>query len=202
MSSHRQNRHWFAASIAGALVSVSACAADAPIEPTAADTALPVVFEGVQYSARDFVALGLGPIHFTATPDSLQAGFVYAFTDSDARDRFAIVDLEQRRPTAQLLRTNSKFYDLTNFNDKFLELGPGEAVIDLALHPCHCANDITSIKASESALLTKIFDLVNFDTSGDSFAIASGAEIDDLSQLIRPSGQSWNNDVSSIKVTQ
>lgn len=202
MSSHHRNRHWFAASIASATLVVSACAADAPTDPTAAETALPVIFEGAQYSARDFVALGVSPVHFTATPDSMQAGVVYAFTDSDERDRFALADLQQRRPTASFLRTNSKFYDLFNFDVKFLELGPGEAVIDLALHPCHCSNDISSIKASEHALLTKIFDLTNFNTSGDSFAIASGAEIANLSLLIRPDGKSWNNAISSIKVTQ
>ena len=196
-----QNRHWLSVLFTGAIAMLPACATDVPGEG-AADTALPVVFEGIQYSARDFVALGLHSIHFTATPDSLQAGYVYAFVDPEARDRFALADLAQRPPVSSLLRTNSKFYDLVNFNDKFLELGPGEAVLDLSLHPCHCSNDISSIKASEHALLTKIFDLNNLSTSGDSFAIASGAEIDDLSQLIRANGQSWDQDINSIQVTQ
>ncbi len=159
---------------------------------------LPVIFEGVTYEADDFDALGVHPVHFGVTEVSVRDGHVLAFSDEAERDRAVIGDRQVKGGTQNLLRHNSKFYADTSYGDKLLELGPGEASNDLALHPCNCRNQISSLKASDDALITRVYDIEGL--TGDSWGIATGAEISNLGQYTH-NGFSWNNDINSISVS-
>jgi hypothetical protein len=191
----------------------TACGVDAdgpdPVDEVASEPgaearpSAPVIFEGVRYAPAEFLALGVRPAHFASTVESARDGYVYAFATADERDRFA-TEQALSRPgddgkQSLFKRKESRFYDLTGYSDKVLELDPGEAVLDLSTNPCGCNQDISSIKASEEALFTRVYDLP--DLKGDSWSIPSGSEISNLGQYIRSNGQSWDQDISSIELT-
>lgn len=176
-------------------------AANANGEPTAS-----IVFEGVSYSPREFAALGVSAPHLVSTAESARDGMVYAFATSLARDAF-VDSLPQKEFVPSFNRNNSKFYEDTSYGNKLLELGVGEAVLDLGTHPCNCNQMISSIKASQDARWTKIYDAVDLNPDFGEWWISSGAEIVDLSAIIQGNESSadsdvtWNNDISSIEVT-
>jgi hypothetical protein len=183
--------------ITGSLALGAGCAMDAAPSSATADPRLPVVFEGATHSAAEFEGLAIHPVHFGVTKDSIRDGYVLAFTDPADRDASVSANLPKSTGTQSLLRHNSKFYRNTSFSDKVLELGPGEAALDLS-GACNCLNQISSLKASDDALITRIYDLLNL--TGDSFGIATGAEISNLASYTH-NGFSWDNDTNSIEIS-
>lgn len=162
---------------------------------------VPVLLDGKMYSPAELAANEVGPLHYVSTYESIRDGYVMAFRSESQADAFrgGYPVSKRKAETASLFpRTHSKFYDLTGYSDKFLELGVGESAVDLSSHPCGCNNDISSLKASETATWTKIYDLPNL--TGDSWAIPSGAEIDNLAIHFH-NGFTWDQDISSIRVT-
>ncbi|HEU4731002.1 MAG TPA: hypothetical protein VFT22_24075 [Kofleriaceae bacterium] len=183
--------------VLGSLAMSAGCGVDDPPSSTAADSRLPVVFEGKTYTAAEFDALALHPVHFGVTKDSIRDGYVLAFLDAAERDARVSEGHARSDGTQSILRHNSKFYRDVSFNDKVLELGPGEAALDLS-GACNCLNQISSLKASDDALITRVFDLINL--GGDSFGIATGAEISDLGPYTH-NGFTWDNDINSIEIS-
>lgn len=104
-----------------------------------------------------------------------------------------------REQYPSFLRHNSKFYEDQGYGNKLLELSPGESARDLGTHPCGCNNVISSLKASDDALYTKIYDFTNF--ASDTWWIATGAEISNLGNYTQSDGESWLNQISSIEVS-
>jgi hypothetical protein len=165
-----------------------------------------VVFEGVTYSPREFAALGVSAAHFVSTVESARNGMVYAFATPIARDAFV-----ERMPKPELApsfnRNNSKFYEDPSYDKKLLEVGVGESVLNLGTHPCNCNQMISSIKASQDARWTKIYDAVDLNPDFGEWWIASGAEIsnlalfDQLNETAADDDVTWVNDASSIQVT-
>jgi hypothetical protein len=164
---------------------------------------LAIEFEGATYTPQEFSELGVSPVRFVSTVESAREGVVHAFATPAARDAF-VASLPERAPTSSFNRNNSKFYEDPSYGNKLLELGVGEAVLDLGTHPCNCNQMISSLKASQDARWTKLYDAVDLDPDFGEWWIASGAEISDMRGYFQPSGmggESWVNDVSSIQVT-
>lgn len=185
-----------------AILAITGCAA-APETDAASAPQPSIVFEGTSYSQQTFNALGVAPVHYVSTVESARDGVVYAFATAAARDAFT-----DRLPRPELRpafnRNNSKFYEDPTFDKKLLEVGVGEAVRDLGTHPCNCDQMISSIKASQDARWTKVYDAVNLNPDFGEWWIASGAEISNLAGFSQPTsagGESWVNDISSIEVT-
>jgi hypothetical protein len=113
--------------------------------------------------------------------------------------------LPKAAAAAAFNRNNSKFYRNASFSDKLLEVEVGEAVMDLDAHPCRCDQTISSLKASQDARWTKIYDAVDLNSTAGSWWIASGAEIRDLDLFSQPEalgGELWDGDISSIEVAE
>lgn len=173
-----------------------------PVE-SEGDDAARVILDGVELTAEEFVALELPAVHFASTYESIRDGYVYAFTTEAERNDFTtdyLVEPMVKGTERELFkRKNSKFYDLTGYSQKYLELSRGESAVNLSTHPCSCNNDISSLKASETATWTTVYDLTNL--SGDSWAIPSGSEISNLGNYYQSGGSTWNQDISSIRVS-
>ena len=189
-----------AAPLAGALV-VSACA----VEPSDVDRdgAMAVMFEGTMYTDEELFALGVAPVHYLSTRESARDGYAYAFASVEARDLFASTIASTRTPVlaaAAGVREQSRFFDFPNYQGFLLALAPGESVADLNGHPCQCADEIGSLKASQTASYTVLYDHPNFDATGGTFWIDTGAELPDLTLRFQPGGANWYDDVDSIKV--
>jgi hypothetical protein len=168
--------------------------------------ALSVVFEGVTYSPREFAALGVTAPRLVSTVESTRTGLVYAFATATERDAYVA-----RMPKPELVlsfnRNNSKFYEDPSYDKKLLEVGVGESVLNLGTHPCNCNQKISSIKASQDARWTKVYDAIDLNPDFGEWWIASGAEISDLAlfnqgnETADDDDVTWVNDISSIQVT-
>jgi hypothetical protein len=84
---------------------------------------VPVILDGVEYSAAEMAERDLSTLHYVSTYESIRDGYVFAFTSSEDSEQFrasypvAKIKAELPREEALFPRTHSKFYDLTGYGD-------------------------------------------------------------------------------------
>jgi len=181
---------------------LAACALTGCDEPETSDLdermvdVTPIV-DGVAYEPEDMVDLAHEPLHFYLDADAVEEGVIYAFTDAADADAF----IAEREPNiiaqeAEQLRfraplNNSKFYDLSYYNDFFGKLGKGDSIANLGSHPDYNDNDITSVRCRANAN-TFLYDGISF--TGASFHCRN-VNIQHLNAY------GWDNRASSLEVT-